>query len=432
MNKFIGLTALLFSALCSAASGDDYGYPIENALVATVVGTPKDFVADLPEEDDINRKEMSIVVFPDREVPDFIPVKRLNYSLVKQKEAAPLIFVIAGTGASFRSSKMKMMEKAFYQGGFHVVSISSPTYANFIMSASTTQVPGHIVEDSADIYHVMDLIHQQIKDKIDITEFHVTGYSLGASQAAFVAKLDEERKVFNFKKVLMINPPVSLYTSVSILDKMLEDNIPGGLDNFSKFYDETMRDVAEFYTTTERLDFGNDFLYRMLKDRHEKGELNADNVTEEIAPLIGFSFRIASSNMIFVSDIATNGGYILPKNHVLGKRESTTNYAKVAFRVSFTDYYDERFYPYFKERQPGLTQESLIEELSLTSIADYLSSTDKITVVHNENDIILAPGEIDFFRDTFQSRAHIYPTGGHCGNMSYKDNVDYMVNFFKN
>jgi len=431
MNKFIGLTALLFSAICSAASAD-YGYPINNALVATVVGTPKDFVADLPEERDINRKEMSITVFPDRKVPDFIPVKKLNYSLVKQKEAAPLIFVIAGTGASFRSSKMRMMERAFYQGGFHVVSLSSPTYANFIMSASISQVPGHIVEDSADLYHVMELIQEQIAGKVDVTEFHVTGYSLGASQAAFVAKLDEERNVFNFKKVLMINPPVSLYSSVSILDKMLEDNIPGGLDNFDKFYNKTMHDISGFYSTTERLGFNDDFLYRMLKDRHERGELNEDDAITDIAPLIGMSFRIASSNMIFVSDIATNGGYILPKNHALGKRESTTNYGKVAFRISFTDYYDERFYPYFKEQQPNITRESLIEDISLTSIADYLRTTDKITVIHNENDIILAPGEIDFFRETFQSRAHIYPTGGHCGNMSYKDNVAYMVNFFKN
>lgn len=431
MNKFIGLTALLFSALCSAASGD-YGYPIKNALVATVVGTPKEFVAELPGPKDIDRKEMTVVVFPDRELKKFIPVKKLRYSFVKQKEAAPLIFVIAGTGASFRSPKMRMMERAFYQGGFNVVSLSSPTYANFITTASTSQVPGHIVEDSADLYHVMELVHEQIKNKVEITEFYVTGYSLGGSQAAFVAKLDEERKVFNFKKVLMINPPVSLYTSVSILDKMLDDNIPGGLDNYNEFHNKTMQDVAEFYTTTERLNFGNDFLYRMLKDQYEKGELHKDNVTEEIAPLIGMSFRISSSNMIFVSDIATNGGYILPKNHELGKTESTTNYGKVAFRVSFTDYYDERFYPYFKEKQPNITKESLIEDLSLVSIADYLGTTDKITVVHNENDIILAPGEIDFFRETFQSRAHIYPTGGHCGNMAYKDNVDYMVNFFKN
>jgi hypothetical protein len=71
-------------------------------------------------------------------------------------------------------------------------------------------------------------------------------------------------------------------------------------------------------------------------------------------------------------------------------------------------------------------------DTSLNSIADYLRSAKKISVVHNEDDIILAPGEIDFFRDTFQSRAHIYPKGGHCGNMAYKDNVDYMINYFTN
>jgi hypothetical protein len=136
--------------------------------------------------------------------------------------------------------------------------------------------------------------------------------------------------------------------------------------------------------------------------------------------------------MIFSSDVVTNGGYILPKNHELGKTESTTDYFKVAARISFTDYFDERFYPFFSEQQPDATRDSLIRDTSLASIADYLRSTDKIAVVHNEDDIILAPGEIDFFRDTFQSRAHIYPKGGHCGNMAHRDNVEYMVNYFKN
>ena len=40
-------------------------------------------------------------------------------------------------------------------------------------------------------------------------------------------KLDEERKVFNFRKVLMINPPVSLYSSVTRIEELLKQ-IPGG------------------------------------------------------------------------------------------------------------------------------------------------------------------------------------------------------------
>ena len=47
--------------------------------------------------------------------------------------------------------------------------------------------------------------------------------------------------------------------------------------------------------------------------------------------------------------------------------------------------------------------------------------------MHNEDDLILLPGEIDFFSETFGSRAKIYPYGGHCGNMAHRDNVAHMV-----
>jgi len=50
--------------------------------------------------------------------------------------------------------------------------------------------------------------------------------------------------------------------------------------------------------------------------------------------------------------------------------------------------------------------------------------------MHNADDIILEPGEIDFFTDVFGDRATIYPFGGHCGNMNYRDNVARMVATF--
>lgn len=72
----------------------------------------------------------------------------------------------------------------------------------------------------------MRLAWLEHQSDVQVTEFYLTGYSLGAAQAAFVSKLDEEQGDFHFKKVLMINPPVSLYTSTSILDDMLAKNIP--------------------------------------------------------------------------------------------------------------------------------------------------------------------------------------------------------------
>jgi hypothetical protein len=59
-----------------------------------------------------------------------------------------------------------------------------------------------------------------------------------------------------------------------------------------------------------------------------------------------------------------------------------------------------------------------------------LKSASKIEVMHNQDDIILEQGEIDFFPRVFGDRARIYPIGGHCGNMDYRDNVDHMVKVF--
>ena len=50
--------------------------------------------------------------------------------------------------------------------------------------------------------------------------------------------------------------------------------------------------------------------------------------------------------------------------------------------------------------------------------------------MHNLDDIILEPGQIDFFPRVFGDRARIYPRGGHCGNMDFRDNVAHMVNVF--
>ena len=54
-----------------------------------------------------------------------------------------------------------------------------------------------------------------------------------------------------------------------------------------------------------------------------------------------------------------------------------------------------------------------------------------LRLIHNEDDIIMLPGEVDSLRDMFGSRAQIYPRGGHCGNMSYPENVAGMVDFFQ-
>jgi predicted alpha/beta-fold hydrolase len=400
-----------------------YGYPISDPYVATVIGTPSKLRAPLP--DKINIKPLDLTVFPDRKTPEILwYTKHLKYSLASQKGKAPLIFAISGTGASANAPGMKILQKALFQAGFHVLSLPSTTHPNFVTSASTTSVPGYIVDDSRDLYRVMQLAWQQIREEIEVTDFYLIGYSLGGAQAAFVAKLDSEEQLFNFKKILMINPPVSLYDSAYILDKLLANNIPGGINNLGKFINKVINRFTEIYRTEVQVEFNDQFFYQAYQ-RYNPSE-------ETLAAIIGLSFRWAAANMIFVSDVMTNSGYIKPKNLKLSLTDSLTEYFKVSIRISFHDYFKEYFLPFFESRYPDLTRKKLIHNMSLESIEEYLRESNKIFMMTNADDPILAPGELEYLREVFQSRAKIYPRGGHLGNMEYKDNIAYMIHVLLN
>jgi len=368
-----------------------YDYPFVNSYEATVIGTPEMYKAEIPQNARV--KQMELTVFKDRKIPDiFWYSQKLRYSLAFQEKKAPMIINIAGTGAAYDSTKMRFMQTAFYNAGFHVLSLSSPTHPNFIITASESMVPGHIEEDSRDLYRVMQLAWDQVKDKVEVSEFYLTGYSLGGAQSAFVARRDETEKKFNFKKVLMINPPVSLFNSVILLDELLEENVPGGADRIDLFFDEVYQKITGVYSSQTRLDLSDpDLLYNLYK----------------------------------------KNPFIVPSNQKLTVTTSLTDYGIVAFRTSFEDYFNDAFFPYFRAKQPGLNKQALIDQTSLQSITEYLEKTEKISVITNEDDIILKKGEIDFFRNTFGERALIYSVGGHCGNMEHQKNVEQMIHFFK-
>ena len=153
---------LLFLGVFLFSNALAYGFPIENRWKATVVGTPPGYRAELPEK--IPLKKRRIEIF-DREVPEALWFdQQLRYSYALQKDPAPLVFLIAGTGASYDGGKNTNMGKAFYDAGFHIVSLSSPTHMNFIVNASTTKVPGHIIHDTEDLYRVMELAYEHMNE----------------------------------------------------------------------------------------------------------------------------------------------------------------------------------------------------------------------------------------------------------------------------
>lgn len=415
------IVCLVLLPLPILAADDGYGYPIPGSYEATIIGTPAKLMPEFPVN--IPSKNLVLDVIPGRAKPPiFFYDQGLRSTFAYQKQKAPLVFLIAGAGASDRSAKLMTMMKAFHQAGFHVITLPSPSNANFVISASQSKITGDITEDAADLYRAMEAAWEQVKGEIEVSSFSLCGYSLGGSQAAFVAKLDEERRVFNFRKVLMINPPVSLYSSVVSIEALLQQ-IPGGAKKQGVFFNKMLSKFSQYYRYGNFVAINDEFLYSIYTEKLF--------TREETAGLIGLTYRINLAGMIFASDVMTNSGYVVPKNRVLRSTDSVFDYFFVSTHLSFIDYFNEYLYPYFKKQRPGLTREAYIDSLSLKSIEGYLKSSPKFGLMTNENDFILTRDELDYLRRLFGERAKIYPRGGHLGNLEYKENLAYMVEFFK-
>ena len=411
---------IMAPVLCNAAD-DGYGYPFPGSYGATIIGTPSALKGELPKE--IISKRLVLDVIPGLKKPDiFYYDDGVRCTFAYQKTKAPLIFLIAGTGAGDQSDKQLILMKAFYQAGYHVVTIPSSTHPNFIISASRSHIPGDLTEDAVDLYSVMEHVWDRIKEDIEVSGFYLSGYSLGGTQAAFVAKLDEERKIFNFQKVLMMNPAVNLYDSVIRIEETL-DKIPGGSKKPGKFLNSALSRFTEFYRHGQFIAFNENFLYALAQSKLFS--------QEDAGALIGVSFRLSSAGMIFSSDVMTNGGYVVPKNRILNSSDDLSDYLRVSTHLSFIDYLNEVFLPYFQKKRPGLTREAFIASLGIRSIEPYLKSSPKIGVITNENDFILSPEDIAYLKELFGERTKVYSRGGHLGNLEYKDNLAYMIDFFK-
>src|SRR5262245_11227518 len=412
--------ALLAASPCQSEVVTEYGYPFADPLVATVVGTPTEFQAALPAK--IPSQTRELLVLRGREIPEvFWYAATLRYSVSAQPGPARLAFILPGTGAGFDSSKSLLLQRALYQAGFHVVSLPSPLHLNFIVAASRSGRPGLLTEDAQDIYRVMALIRHYLEDEIRITGYDLVGYSLGATQAAFVARLDDERHSLGFGRVLLINPPVSLFRSARVLDRFFEQHVPT-IAAFNALFNQLMQEFSEFYSPAQPMLFSDDLVYEIYKLRAPP-----DSTLEA---LIGAAYRLASINALFTSDVMARVGVLVAPDQRLGITDSLTPYLKAATQLSFEDYAHRVLYPYYRERSPGITFEQLVARDSLRALAAYLRNTPKIGLIHNADDILLSAEDLEFLRSTFGDRARIYPTGGHCGNMAYRDNTAYLVEFF--
>lgn len=235
-----------------------------------------------------------------------------------------------------------------------------------------------------------------------------------------MAKLDESEQQFNFEKVLMINPPVSLLNSVRILDSYID--IKNNRPAISAMFDRIFERFADVYADQESSKFTEESIYELFE--------GADMGDEELKLLIGSSFRLSSSDMLYAIDSIYNVGAIKYKNHQVSKFESLTDSMHRANTLTFENYFDKGMLPWTQNIEPGVNRDELIARLSLRSIEEYLVNAKKISVVHNADDIILADGEIEYLQQVFGERAKVFERGGHMGNIDRVDFINYISGQF--
>ena len=402
--------------MAAAQSADTFSYPIANPFLATIAGTPSVLAKKHPRA--LKLRTAKLPEIEGREIPKALwYARRLEYSWAMQDGSAPLIFTIAGTGGYHDGGTNKLLMEAFFNAGYHVVGVTSPSHPEFMVAQSGTAVPGHMRNDATDLYRVMGEIADRLPKRERINGYALAGYSLGGTHSAFVAKLDSEQKRFNFDKVLLLNPSVSLYNSIAKLDRMLR-NIPGGVDNLNGFFADVVSRIGSVYTRSTTVEFNPDIVFEAFKAQPPSDE--------ELAAIIGVAFRLSASNLIFTADVMNDFGFIKPSRQKLRRQTDRSHYLEVALRVGFTDYFHDFFWPFHADSFDG-DRSAFAATQSLTHLKGFLASSPHIAVVHNLDDVILVPGEIDFLQRTFGKRAFIYPRGGHLGNLALAETqADYI------
>ncbi|GAB3672154.1 hypothetical protein GCM10028792_05740 [Salinisphaera aquimarina] len=413
---------LSVAATVAAAPSDTAPYPIDDGLAATVVGTPADYLADdLPDDLDFSVRTLDPLV--DRDTPPTLRYARpLQYLLVTQPDPAPLAFAIAGTGSSALSSKCVLLSRVLYAQGYSVACLPSPTSVTFMLGAAEYPVPGRMSTDVADLYRMMGAIRDDVAEETEITGYALTGWSLGGTEAAFIAHHDAQVGEFNFSRVLMLNPAVDVWASVQRMDTLLADNLDGGINGIPAFVARGLGGLRQIYASGEPLRFNEDFLYQAY--------LTQDPDRSDIAAIIGLAFRLSLANMAFAADVITHSDVIVPKDVDLGPYDSLDPYIQRSFKISFTDYIDQLLVPYWNRDGRHVPREELVNEADLRGIGDYLATNPNIAVFTNADDPILSADEVAFLRSTFGARARIQPHGGHMGNLAFRDTVHAIQEFF--
>ncbi len=275
------------------------------------------------------------------------------------------------------------------------------------------------MQDGQDLYAAMRQIVAHLPRKVRITDIDVLGYSLGGANAAIVKSIDAREGKLKIHRAVMINPPVSLFSSIGRLDKLFAASIGSDDDAVERLYRRLYAELANLYRASDRVQIDEEFLLGAAAT-----VLKTD---AEFSAAIALSFRIDLENMFFAGDIYAGTGVVVDPKHPPRVGDSLEETQRILRNKPFSEYFTKVFAPYYLKQRPNSTAASLIADNRLDIIGGSLRDDTDYYAQTNSDDLILDKQELAWLRDTLGSRIAVYDHGGHLGNIGERQQVADML-----
>lgn len=326
-------------------------------------------------------------------------VRSMDFGLRRGPKGAPLVMLIPGFGTPLNDSTSLYLSDVIQKKGFHVATVHSPSYSEFITDTSRDGVPGVLRRDSIDLHAGLLAIADNLKERgLTFDEIHLVGYSLGALNAAFLAQIDEH--VHAFKRIIMINPVPDSRHGIGTLDRFV---------------------ASSKVSTAERLrlmpKIARSILFRRMKRQSPEDKIRAfldeDAFTsEELSVIVGHCFSQTVSQGAEAASRTV--GFNDPRRVRL-----------------YSDYLKHITLPYYRRWDPAGTVQDFFRTEGFSGVEQTLKEDRRLHVLHNEDDFLLRNGDADSLRRTFGSRCVISPNGGHIGQFWRADFQNSLTQFLR-
>lgn len=375
---------LLFSLAAQADYVTSYNYPLTDTLKSTVASSK------IEAPPTVTSQTLKLKIFDRKEDRSRSDLKIRLFRGTSSK----VVFVVVGLGGNVDTPMGQYLASVIQSSGATAILLPNSMTAEFVTGASSTGIVGDPGRDAADTYKVMQAAIQALPaNGIAASEFAITGYSLGALIAARVQEIDSVENKIGLKSALLINPPVNLLRGMKLLDQYYAQFKTMGLGSLLGLANKVKK-----------------FLAALIGAPHEAESVNLSQ--RELEGAIGYSMRSTFAKMVLATQDVNDLG-VLPDLQEDRDRAAK----KVGFETYVTNFLGRAL-------GTGFSLEALNAEASLTAQSNYLNRASNVFVLHNANDFLLAPEDVQWVEATFGHRARIYPTGGHMGNLDSSDNVE--------